>query len=177
MSKLFSILFQVILLLWVCKPLTAQQIENIEDILEDLNEKRVELTLSGQYSALGQFYTEDAISLPNFGKVQEGIPEIIRFAEEAADMEFKVVEMKFKPIEIHTAENLVIELGSLKLKITGPGIPGKVADKGKYMTLWERQDNGMWKIKAETWNTDVNPLDRMPKMENDRKKRKVNKGS
>jgi len=172
MSKLFSIIFTAILLLCVCGPLKAQQEENIEGILEDLNEKRVELTLTGQYKELEQFYTEDAVSLPNYEKVRKGVGDIIRFAEESADMEFKVVEMKFKPIEIHTAGNLVVELGALKLKITGPGIPGKVADKGKYLTLWERQDSGTWKIKAETWNTDVNPLDRMPKMDDDRKKKK-----
>lgn len=172
MSKLFPTILAAILVLCVCKPLKAQQEENIEDILEGLNEKRVELTLTGQYKELGQFYTEDAVSLPNYEKVRKGVGDIISFAEESADMEFKVVEMKFKPIEIYTAGNLAVELGALKLKITGPGIPGKIAEKGKYMTLWEWQESCTWKIKAETWNTDVNPLDRMPKMEIDRKKKK-----
>ncbi len=177
MRKIFSIIIPAMLLLFIYSPLNAQQKENIEDVLEHLNEKRVELTLTGQYEALEQFYTEDAVSLPNYEKVQKGVGDIISFTEESAGMEFKVVDMKFKPIEIHSAGNLAVELGALKLKITGPGIPGKVAEKGKYMTLWEWQENGNWKIKAETWNTDKNPLDRMPKMDENHKKRKDVKGS
>ncbi len=32
-------------------------------------------------------------------------------------------------------------------------------DHGKYMTIWEMQDDGSLKVKVETWNTDVNPVD------------------
>ena len=39
-----------------------------------------------------------------------------------------------------------------------PGMPGPIEDKGKYMTVYVREKNGSLKIKAEIWNTDVNPM-------------------
>jgi len=38
-------------------------------------------------------------------------------------------------------------------------------DHGKYMNIWEKQDDGSMKLKAETWNSDVNPWQEMQKME------------
>jgi ketosteroid isomerase-like protein len=34
---------------------------------------------------------------------------------------------------------------------------GNINDNGKYMTVWEKQSDGSWKVKAETWNSDNNP--------------------
>jgi hypothetical protein len=33
-----------------------------------------------------------------------------------------------------------------------------ISDKGKYLTIYERDANGSLKIKVETWNTDLNPM-------------------
>jgi hypothetical protein len=38
-----------------------------------------------------------------------------------------------------------------------PMMPEPFNDVGKYMTVYEIQEDGSLKIKAETWNTDLNP--------------------
>jgi hypothetical protein len=43
---------------------------------------------------------------------------------------------------------------------------GDVKDKGKYITLWHQQADGAWKVRAETWNTDMP----MPSMEKSKSK-------
>ena len=33
----------------------------------------------------------------------------------------------------------------------------EMTDHGKYMNVWQKQSDGSWKLKADTWNSDVNP--------------------
>ena len=52
----------------------------------------------------------------------------------------------------------VIEIGTFEISLQMPGMPGPIDDKGKYMTVYIRDADGALKIKAETWNTDINPM-------------------
>jgi ketosteroid isomerase-like protein len=39
------------------------------------------------------------------------------------------------------------------------GNPAKTtSDHGKYLTIYQKQKDGSWKIKADMWNTDLNPF-------------------
>jgi hypothetical protein len=38
-----------------------------------------------------------------------------------------------------------------------PDLKEEWPDNGKYITVWEVQDDGSLKIRVETWNTDINP--------------------
>ena len=40
-----------------------------------------------------------------------------------------------------------------RIKATVPHM-GDVTDQGKYITLWNQQADGSWKMAAETWSTD-----------------------
>jgi hypothetical protein len=45
-----------------------------------------------------------------------------------------------------------------------PGMPMEYPDKGKYINVYEVQDDGNLLIIADTWNSDLNPWDEMKKM-------------
>jgi len=53
--------------------------------------------------------------------------------------------------------NLVIDIGTYKTSMQIPGMDMPWNDYGKYLTVWEIADDGTWKVKVETWNTDTNP--------------------
>jgi hypothetical protein len=53
------------------------------------------------------------------------------------------------------------EIGSFVITLEMPGAPAPITDKGKYMTVYVRGADGKLKIKAEIWNTDVNPMEMM----------------
>lgn len=150
----------------------SQDMDDLRNSLDELSERKIAALLSGNYDELSDFYTEDAISMPNYDELLYGIKEIIGFAEKSQNSEYRLREMKLKPVEYYYEGDLLVEVGTLKMKVTGPGIPAFVQENGKYMNVWERQDDGIWRIKAEIWNTDANPLDRMPKSDKKRKKRK-----
>jgi ketosteroid isomerase-like protein len=39
-----------------------------------------------------------------------------------------------------------------------PGMDKPMDDHGKYLTIWEKQKDGSLKVKVETWNSDVQPM-------------------
>jgi ketosteroid isomerase-like protein len=164
----------VLILIGLIQPnlINGQKLPDVYDEIEALHNEKIELTLAGRYDELAKFYSEGAISMPNYEKMARGVDEIIRSAEKAVKNEYKVSEIKLKPVEVFMDKHLLVEAGTIIMKVSGPGIPGKVREKGKYMTLWENQPEGGWKIKAETWNVDVNPLDRIPGAKTKGKKRK-----
>ncbi|NJK85592.1 MAG: hypothetical protein HC906_06145 [Bacteroidales bacterium] len=57
--------------------------------------------------------------------------------------------------------NIITEIGTYEIKLTVPGMENEVQDNGKYLTIWEQQNDGSLKIKTEIWNTDTNPMDNM----------------
>jgi hypothetical protein len=42
-----------------------------------------------------------------------------------------------------------------------PGMEKPMDDRGKYLTIWEKQKDGSLKVKIETWNSDINPMSMM----------------
>jgi ketosteroid isomerase-like protein len=62
------------------------------------------------------------------------------------------------PTDVWECGNQVIEIGTYAISLTPPGMPTPIEDKGKYMTVYVREAGGALKIKAETWNTDVDPM-------------------
>jgi hypothetical protein len=62
------------------------------------------------------------------------------------------------PTDVWGCGDHVIEIGVYKIVLDMPGMPEPVEDKGKYMTVYVRDADGALKVKAETWNTDMNPM-------------------
>jgi ketosteroid isomerase-like protein len=103
-------------------------------------------------------YAEDAISLPNYGPRMDGVDSFKKHHEEMSASGMKVVFFDSDPTEVWKAGNHVIEIGTYAIELEMPGISQAIKDKGKYMTVYVRGKDGSLKIKAETWNTDMNPM-------------------
>ena len=104
-------------------------------------------------------YTEDAISLPNYGPRMDGLEQFRANHDQMAAAGTKVTAFTSHPTEAWKAGDYVIEIGTYTITLERQGAPGTVQDKGKYMTVYVRDANGDLKIKAETWNTDMNPME------------------
>jgi ketosteroid isomerase-like protein len=106
-------------------------------------------------------YAEEAISLPNFGPRMQGIEAFRQSHEQMAAAGMKVLSFESEPTEAWEAGDQVIEIGRFAIELQMPGMPQNIKDKGKYLTIYVRDDDGALKIKAETWNTDMNPMEMM----------------
>ena len=110
--------------------------------------------------AMLRFYADDVISLPDKSKRIDGIEALGRWHEVMASSGMQVLEFDSEPTNAWTAGDQVIEVGTYTIKMSIPGA-GNVEDVGKYMNVYVRDAQGKLKIKAETWNSDLNPMQGM----------------
>lgn len=109
-------------------------------------------------------YTPDAISMPSYQPMQEGIAAI-----RAATAAMTSSGMKYNSFELTTLKvmpngNLIHEIGTYKINASMPGMDKPIDDHGKYLTVWEKQKDGSLKVKIEMWNSNVDPMAMMNQM-------------
>lgn len=135
-----------------------QSSRDLQTQIENLNKVMVKSMLSGDVESNLSLYAEDAISLPANEPMRQGIADIRKGAEEMSKSGFKVTSFEPTILKLIPEGNLVTEIGTYKIKVTMPGMQDPMDDHGKYLTIWEKQPDGSLKIKVETWNSDVNPM-------------------
>lgn len=136
----------------------AQTDEALKQKIESINKEMAKAMIEGNYSQTLKYYTNDAISMPNNSKMIRGIEEMKKSNESMAQSGVKMKNFETSTLQVTTCGNQVIEIGTFKLSMEIPGMPGNYEDHGKYLTVWEKQADGSLKIKVEMWNTDVNPM-------------------
>ena len=94
----------------------------------------------------------------------EGIEAFRQSHEQMAAAGMKVLSFESEPTEVWQAGEQVIEIGTFDIELQMPGMPQNIQDKGKYLTIYDRDADGSLKIKVETWNTDMNPMQMMAGM-------------
>jgi ketosteroid isomerase-like protein len=129
--------------------------------VEAIGDSLAEAMLSDDIEFMLGMYAEGAISLPNYSPRMEGKEAFRKSQAESAAAGMKVIAFESHPTNAWECGDLVIEVGVFDITLHPPGMPGPVNDKGKYMTVYERQADGSLKIKVETWNSDMNPMEMM----------------
>ena len=76
-------------------------------------------------------------------------------------MGMKVTKFTLESVDIIDGEKFVIDIGKYSLTMTMKGMPAPIEDAGKYVTVYEKQEDGSLKVKVETWNADNNPMENM----------------
>jgi ketosteroid isomerase-like protein len=137
--------------------LAGKDLSKIRATLDAMSDDLVRATLEGDVETVMSYYTEDSVSMPNYDGILDGSQAIREYQEnmQAVGVEFQ--SMEFTTLDLWKCSDLVYDAGTFEVTLTIPGRPGPVTDKGKYLTVWERQRGGTLKIKREIWNSDVNP--------------------
>ncbi|MCK5571190.1 MAG: DUF4440 domain-containing protein [Bacteroidetes bacterium] len=151
------------LLIVSCGP-PAPDVAEVRKTIEGMTEQMEKELLSEEFDSTLARYTDDAISMPNFGPISRGKAEILALYRQMRGMEMKVHEAEFTVTDVEVGGNYAYEIGTYDMTFSMMGMP-PMPDKGKYVTIWELQEDGTWKIKVETWNTDMQPP--IPGMEDD----------
>lgn len=127
--------------------------------IENLNKEMVKYMLEGNLEKSLSLYTTDAISLPSYEPLHDGIAAIRKASEEMAKLNYKVTLFEPTTLKVIPDGKLITEIGTYKFKMTMPGMDQPVEDHGKYVTIWEKQADGSLKVKVEIWNSDINPME------------------
>ena len=160
-KKLFLFLFAV---LFTTSLLNAQDTAELKKKIQAMNDEGAKKMISGDESMWAN-YTEDVISMPSYEPMLRGIEACKQSYKKMTEAGMKMTAFKSIVTDVIDAGNYIIDIGSYKISMSMPGMDMPWDDHGKYMTIWEKQDDGSLKVKVETWNTDVNPWEEMKKME------------
>ena len=160
-KTILSSVFLIVLFVFPVVVIRAEPDETLKAKIEKINAVMAEAMLSGNTEKTLAFYAADVISLPNQSPMLIGIEAIKKSSEEMANSGMKVTSFETKTKELKTCGDLVIEIGTYKISLSMTGMEEPMIDYGKYLTVWEKQPDGSLKIKVETWNTDINPMEQM----------------
>lgn len=142
--------------------LLAMPVAASDDALKEkvatLGEELAAAMVAGDVDAMMSFYHDDAISLPNYGPRMDGVAAFRQAHEESSAMGMEIVSFESTPTEVWTAGDQVIEIGQWQIEMEMNDQP-LMNDHGTYLTIWEPNEDGVLKVKVETWNTDVNPME------------------
>ena len=142
----------------------SQDTAELKEKIQSINNKLAELMLAEDEEAMWEYYADDVISMPSYQPMMKGMEACKKASEEMMSSGMKMTEFKSTVTDIIKSDNLIVDIGTYEITMMIPQMGDQPwSDHGKYMTIWEMQDDGSLKIKVETWNTDVNPWMEMQK--------------
>lgn len=94
-------------------------------------------------------YSPDAAVLPPGGERANGRTAIQKFWQNAMDA--GITNVSLRTLEVESRGNLAYEVGEFSLAI--PDKAGNLSPtSGKYVVVWKRAGNGVWRIHRDIWN-------------------------
>ncbi len=106
-------------------------------------------------NALLAFYEEDAIRVIP-GRVLRGKEEIRAAEERVIHMDARVYISSFETQEVRVFGDVAEEVGVSNLDVVKPGAE-HAAFRGRYLTLWHRSADGVWRVQADASMPETKP--------------------
>jgi ketosteroid isomerase-like protein len=135
----------------------AQDIDEMKKNIEEWNKQFSEAMINHDNEKMLAFYADDVMSLPSYQPMMEGIETIKNAMMMDENSGNKYTKFQLTSKKVLLQGNLLVDIGTYDLAMDIVGMEAPYNDQGKYVTIYEKQDDGNWKIKVETWNSDNNP--------------------
>ncbi|MEK7669696.1 MAG: DUF4440 domain-containing protein [Bacteroidota bacterium] len=132
----------------------------LKKTVEEYNAASIEAMKSGNSDKVLAYYTEDAMEMAPNMAMFKGKAAIKDFQGQMSKM-MKINDAKFTSVDIDAGGKVAYEVGTYEMTMTMGSGPS-INDKGKYIAIWKLQEDGSWKVSAETWNSDM-PVPSMEK--------------
>jgi ketosteroid isomerase-like protein len=163
MQKLFVTLFSF---LFAASLLNAQDTAELMKKIQAMNDEAAKMMVANDEAGMWTNYSNDVISMPSYEPMLRGIEACKQSYKKMTEAGMKMTAFKSTVTDIMQSGNFIVDIGTYEITMTIPQMGDMPwSDHGKYMTIWEKQDDGSLKIKVETWNSDVNPWQEMQKMQ------------
>ena len=109
-------------------------------------------------TAIAAFYADDAILMPTAEPVVRGKAAITEEWKHILAIPAFQNASQLGGVEVASAGDLAYTYGSYRSRLMGED--GKlVMEPGKWLTVWNKQSDGAWRIVVDTYNTDIPPPD------------------
>jgi ketosteroid isomerase-like protein len=162
MKKANFVSFSVLLaILFMASAGFSQSAADYKVKIEKINKQMAKYMLEGNSEKNLELYAADAISMPSYEPMLEGIAAIRKSSEAMMKSGMKITSFEPVTVKVLVNGNMITEIGTYKMSMSMPGMEKPMNDHGKYLTIWEKQKDGSLKVKVDTWNTDVDPMSMM----------------
>jgi ketosteroid isomerase-like protein len=158
MKRILSLLMFA-LVLFSCAP-PKPDVASVRKAIEAMNAKSSKEMLMGVWDTTLANFTDDAVSMPNFGPMSKGKKAIKEQYGKMMGSGMKFTKVEFTTADVQVSGDYAYEIGTYTMSFEMPSMP-PMTDEGKYLTVYEHAKDGSWKTKVETWNTNKPP--EMPK--------------
>jgi uncharacterized protein (TIGR02246 family) len=165
MKKLFVVIPLVFLLCWtfgcqqaeeaaeeVVAEQPAMDLAMVRQAIEEANVKFGEAARAGDASTLASYYTEDARLLPPNSEMIEGRAGVEAYWTGGFQMGIK--DIVLTTVEVMGMGDMVCEIGKAKVSIQPEGMDA-IEDSGKYLVVWKKGEDGMWRLHVDIWNSSL----------------------
>jgi ketosteroid isomerase-like protein len=152
-----TLLFLVLFFLSISIPVISQNMDEMKKDVDDWNAQLSEAMLKGDNEKILSFYADDIISMPSYQSMLEGKETLKNAMMMDANSGNKFTKFRMISKKILSEGSLLVDIGTYVLSMDIQGMDEPYNDQGKYVTVYEKQDDGTWKIKVDTWNSDNNP--------------------
>ena len=163
MKKQFNrtALFLMLLIFGSATLLAQENDTELKQKFQKMNDDFEEAMMNDNYEAILAQYADDVISLPSYQKMVKGKSELKKQMEMDENDNYKMTDFNLTTTEVFSSGDYAYEIGRYELSMKMAEGDESWNDNGKYLTVWEKQSNGDWLVKAETWNTNNNPWQQM----------------
>ena len=157
-SHLRNILLSVLIIFSMRFCYSQDRSQELKNRIQQIGNETVRAYLEGDLEKLLSYYAEDAIQMPIYNTMIKGKEALKNREIETRNSGVEVDTLYHNTSEVWNCDRFMLEIGSYGVSMTLPQVAHPVTDKGKYVTIWEKQRDGTLKIKLEIWNTDQNPF-------------------
>lgn len=124
--------------------------------IDEMMEKGEKDMVAGTMDTTLAQYTDDAVSMPNYGPMLKGKAAIKDYFIKMMSMGIKFTKVDFVTHDVMVGGKYVYETGTYSMTLQIPAMP-EMTEEGKYLTVYELGSDGKLRIKVETWNTNTMP--------------------
>ena len=157
MKKYFVYLFVILFACLSTKSFAQDDNGKLKQTIDDLNAKFSKAYIDHDNEFMLAYYTDDAISMPSYSPMMKGKEAIRNGMDMEKNANYKIINFNLKSSDIITNGNLICDIGTYEMTMEMENSDKPFNDNGKYLTVYEKQPDGSLKIKAEIWNSNINP--------------------
>jgi uncharacterized protein (TIGR02246 family) len=130
----------------------AMDLAMVGQAIEEANLKFGEAVRAGDGATLAGLYTEDARLLPPNSEMIQGRAGIEAYW--AGGFQMGIKNIVLTTVELMGMGDLVCEIGKAQVSIQPEGLDA-IEDSGKYLVVWKKGEDGMWRLHVDIWNSSL----------------------
>jgi uncharacterized protein (TIGR02246 family) len=148
----------VVLLFMSVNVFAQNDLSDLRSTFQQLQNQWNKAYISGDADALAGMYTDDAYSLPDKSPMWKGRDKILTENQKEMQSGVKYTNFTTKTLDVFGSGDVVNEIGTFSITYIPANSTESVTENGKYLDVWQKQSDGSWKLKADIWNSNTDPV-------------------